>query len=313
MWTGRAPSDLAFGSKPAFIIVSIASLLLVTGCPGGTNLRGPGPKVNQRLRTETVMMMENGQVEIDSVPGQTYRGRTYRPPGAPEPVLGTFSMHNASTHDVTVVAVDGRQVSELRLTVVADDSRHSMSIDGHEERESARGSLVGRTIHQRREAGGTASTLEGDTPTPEQQKALDELDPIESDDEQYPSRSVKPGYAWTVTDRAVLQRILGGQMRVATGSMAMSFEQFVSFQVQPCALVKTSLNVSGSMPGDDGTDTGFTLVLEGSSHRSLESGYDLSTTLSGTLTLSRKDLVDGTPVKVRITGPVTLEGTTSLL
>ncbi len=92
--------------------------------------------------------------------------------------------------------------------------------------------------------------------------------------------------------------------------MAMTFERLVSFQVQPCALIRTVIDMDGSMPGDDGTAVRIKLTTEGSSHRSLESGLDLSETSSGSLALLKTIRVDGTPVRVNIVGPITIESTT---
>ena len=304
----RSRGTIAPRSLLALLVVS---LLVLTGCTGRTKLRGPDPKVNQSFRTETVLVMDNGQVEIDSTNARTNRGRRYAPPGTPEPVRGTYSMREATTLDVTFLAVDGRQVVERRVKVVSDESRHTMSFDGSPEEDWTQGPLVGRTVLQRFADGFTKSTLEGEVPTLEQETALAELDPIVNDDEVYPRRSVKPGFAWTITDQAVLQRILGDRRtKVTKGSMAMTFERLVSFQVQPCALIRTVIDMDGSMPGDDGTDVGIKLKTEGLSHRSLESGHDLSETASGSLALSRTIRVDGTPVRVKIVGPITVESTT---
>ena len=313
MRSQRKPSGGLVASR-SLLSLLVVSLLGLTGCTGRTKLRGPAPKVNQSFRTETVMVMDNGQVEIDSTIARTYRGRRYAPPGTPEPVRGSYSMREATTLDVTILAVDGRQVVERRVKVASDESRHTMSFDGSPEEDWTQGSLVGRTVLQRFADGFTKSTLEGEEPTLEQETALAELEPIVNDDEVYPRRSVKPGFAWTITDQAVLQRILGDRRtKVTKGSMAMTFERLVSFQVQPCALIRTVIDMDGSMPGDDGTNVGIKLKTDGLSHRSLETGYDLSETSSGTVTLSKTLRVDGEAVRVKIAGPITVESTTKPL
>lgn len=310
MRSQRKPSGGLVATR-SLLALLVVSLLGLTSCTGRAKLRGPAPKVNQSFRTETVMLMENGQIEIDSATSRTYRGRRYAPPGAPAPVRGTYSMNASTTLEITILAVEDRQVVERRVKVVADDRRDTMSFDGSPEGSSERGPLVGRTVLQRLTDGFTKSTLEGDDPTPEQEAALADLDPIVSDDEVYPRRSVKPGHAWTVTDRAVLQKVLGDhKTKVTTGSMALTFERIVSFQVQPCALIRTVVDMDGSMQGDDGTDVGIKLKTEGLSHRSLDTGYDLSETSSGSLALSKTIRVDGTPVRVKIVGPITTESTT---
>jgi hypothetical protein len=273
-------------------------LAFLAGCSSGPpqDLRGPGPQKGQTFREEFTVAMKNGKIVIHA---------------AGERVEGSFDSTATLVEDNEILEVDGRQVTKQQTTFVTDESSESIVIAGEKDGKTERGSLMGEKVLRERKDGRWKNTLVGKEPTAEQKKELDSLDPLENNDELTPEGKVKPGHTWKV-DAARMHKFMGPRFTGLSGDASMTFEKTTTLDGESCALIKVTMNVKGKILDDENNEVTAEISASGPTYRSLKSGHDLKTSLSGTAKLTGTIVADGQKLQTEIHGPITVEGTTTL-
>jgi hypothetical protein len=273
-------------------------LTALAGCSSGEpqDLRGPGPQKGQAFRSETKVVLTNGTVVVHA--------------GA-ERLEGACSMTMTNIEDDEILAVEGRQVTKQRTTVITDDISRSVQIDGEKDSGTERGPLVGEKILCERKDGKWKNALIGKEPTEKQKKELKFFDPAENKDELYPEGKVKPGHTWKV-DAAHLRKLLSPRCTALFGEASITFVRTTTLDGESCAVIYLSMNIKGRLLDDDNNEASITLIVKGPEYRSLGSGYNVKSSLSGTIRMTRTVVVEGERVPMWMSGPVTIETVTKL-
>jgi hypothetical protein len=145
-----------------------------------------------------------------------------------------------------------------------------------------------------------------------QEQALQDFAIPECDDDIYPEELVKPGHRWNV-NAAKLRRVMGGNAQVESGQWQRKFEKTLTVKGETCSRVADELNLRAKVPDGQGGWATVELRGTGDTLRSLKGGFDISSSLTGTMTMSSTSTVDpqGTgeavTVDTTISGPVTIE------
>jgi hypothetical protein len=284
----RTLSSLAAGA--AALLVAALS-----GCAGPPQvLRGPPPQEGETSRTETRTTVKNGKVVMHA---------------GVERAEGTWSMTSTLVEDDEILEVDGLQVTKLQTTVVTDVYSESIKVQGENHDTSESGPLAGETVLRQRLDGKWKNTLLGKAPTAKQQKELDALPNHENNDDLLPEGPVKPGFSWELkADR--LRRHIGARCTSLTGEAKMTFVRTTKVNGESCLQIDVVVDVKGKMLDDDGNEMEIEKKVKGTEYRSLKTGYEVKTTLSGTMKASGTVGSGGQRVKVEMSGPVTIETAT---
>jgi hypothetical protein len=286
----RLLSSLTTGAGALLVAVAL------TGCSAGPPqlLRGPARQKGEASRTEFRMTLKNGKIVLR---------------GGGQSTEGTWSMTSTAVEDDEFLEVEGRQVTKLRTTVLTDDYSESMKIEGETQNKSEPGPLLGETILRQRLGGKWKNTLVGKDPTPKQQKELDALPERENDDDLLPEDPVKPGYTWKL-DATRLRKHFGSSCTGLTGESKKTFVRTTTFGGEECLLIDIVMDVKGKMLDDDNNELDVELKAKGSAHQSLRTGYDVRTTMTGTMKMSGTVLENGQRVHIEMSGEVTIETST---
>lgn len=275
-----------------------AVALLLAGCsePRSSGLRGPSPKKGQEFRTESTFRIDDGKMVVRA--GETT-------------IEGLFSMTTAEVEEGRVLSVRNREIEKEEVTIVLDDTDTSFLFEGERKTEKERGALVGKRILKTRVDGKTKSTLVGESATPEQEEALKSLDALDSDSYLYPETSVPPGHKWQV-DAVHLKRYFGLESEDVQGDVSMTYEGTEDRNGDPCAVIAVSLEASWTETDENRQVRKVRLKGTGRTLRSMRKGWDVESTLSGTITISATEVEEGEPIQLDMSGPVTLESRTTV-
>jgi hypothetical protein len=219
---------------------------------------------------------------------------------------GTCDLTITNVEDDEILEVEGRQVTKQQTTVITDDRSESIQVGGEQDSHTERGPLVGEKILRERKNGKWKNTLVGKQPTPKQQKELDFLGPLENQDDLYPEGKVEPGHTWKV-DPAHLRKLLGPGCTELSGEASMTFVRTTTLDGESCALINLSMNIKGKMLDDNNNEANIELTVKGPEYRSLRSGYNIKSSLSGTMKLTGTVVEGGQRVQMEMSGPVTVE------
>lgn len=286
------------GLRRFFVGCLTAVVVLQIGCsePQPSGLRGPAPKKGQEFRTESTFRIDDGKMIVRA--GDTT-------------IEGVFSMATAEVEEGRILSVKGGEVEKEEVTIVLDDTDITFFYDGERKTEKERGALVGKRVLRRKADGKTKSTLVGESATPEQEAALDSLDPLDSDAYLYPETLVPPGHKWHV-DAVHLKRYLGLESEEVTGDVSMTYEGPESRDGEQCAVIVVAVNARWTER--EGSEQVRKVHLEGNGRtlRSMRTGWDIDSTLSGTMTISATEVQEGEAVQLVMSGPVTLESRTTV-
>jgi hypothetical protein len=278
-------------------LLVVAALIGLVGCSAGPpqDLRGPARQKGQAFRTEMKLVMTKGKLVMGA---------------GIQREEGTCDMTMTVVEDDEILEVQGRQVTKQQTTVITDD--RSMRVDGEKVPGPERGDLlVGEKILRERKDGKWKNTLVGKQPTTEQQKELHALGPLENTDDLYPEGKVKPGHTWKV-DPAHLRKLLGPGCTEVSGEASMTFERTTTLDGEACALINLSMNIKGKMLDEDNTEANIELTVKGPEYRSIRSGYNIKSSLSGTMKLSGTIVEGGQRIQMEMSGPVTIETITKM-
>lgn len=275
-------------------VVLIASVFAaLTGCAGSLpqELRGPGPQKGQTVHTETKIRFNHGQIVV-----RAGRQRTE----------GTCEFSMTTVEDTELLEVDGRQVTKLQSTISTDENSHAMQIEDKKDSGTDRGPLMGEKILRERVDGKWKNTLVGKEPTAKQKRELEFLAPLENEDELFPEGKVKPGHTWKA-DAARLRKFFGSRFTALSGDSSMTFERTANLNGEYCALIILTLNLKGKVLDEKNNELNFELTAKGPTYRSLTSGYDVNSWLSGSMKLTGTVTSGGQRVQAEMVGPVTVE------
>jgi len=170
--------------------------------------------------------------------------------------------------------------------------------------------LQGLPVIVEKKDGKWTATLEKGEPTPQQKIVLDGLTKNRGEDEDraiYGDVPRKPGDKWVV-DLAKLPSF--GEVIEPKGSFSIEFVEVKEIQGTSCAVLKSTMDLSGKMTQEGGEST-MTIKMKGDVivHRSLADLIDLESKTSVTMDM---DGMGRPGMKMRIAGPVTITRTATL-
>jgi hypothetical protein len=281
-----------------FCVGCVAAVVLFAGCSGPrpSGLRGPAPKKGQEFRTESTFRIDDGKIVVRA--GDTT-------------IEGVFSLSTAEVEEGRILSVREREIEKEEVTIVLDDTDVAFLFDGERKTEKERGALVGKRILKRRVDGKTMSTLVGESATPEQEAALNSLDALDSDAYLYPDTSVPPGHRWRV-DAVHLKRYFGLESQEVAGDVSMTYAGTESRNGEPCAVIAVALKASWRETDENRQVRKVELDGNGRTYRSMKTGWDIESTLSGAMTITATEVEEGESVQTVMSGPVTLESRSTI-
>lgn len=268
-----------------------------TGCSFGPpeNLRGPTREVGQVYHTEMKLTMTDGTITVMAGGGVSESGR--------------IDITSRGEYEDEVRAVTGGRVTGLRTRFLAEQDTQTVRLGGQTDARTEDSPLAGETVDADLTDGAWKNRLVGKAPTDRQAADLATLPPPQSSADWYPDGKVRRGHAWEV-DARQLSRLFGTGLRIDAGSWRLTFEKAVTVDGARCARIAEAIDVTGRMRDDRGESVAFSLEVTGTSLRSLEGGFDLSTCLTGTMTMTGTVSEGGRESEVTIRGPVAVESKT---
>jgi hypothetical protein len=274
-------------------LLVVGALVALAGCSAGPpqDLRGPGRKKGEAFRSETKIVVKNGKMVMRTA-GQKQEG--------------TCDQTHLNVEDDQILEVEGGQVTKMETTVVSDETKTSVRVDGQNDDFTERGPLVGEKILRECHGDKWSNTLVGKQPNNKQQFELKMLGPVENSADLYPKGQVKPGHSWTI-EPARLRKLFGPTLTDLSGSASMTFVKTTSLDGEPCALINFTMNIKGKSLEEDNSESTVELNVKGPAYRSLRAGYTIKSSLSGTMKKSGTVVEQGQRLQVEISGPVTIE------
>lgn len=278
--------------------VSIA-IAFFTGCTSlpqpqetqGHDLRGPVRAMGSVVRSEMSFQFPEGNILI-TVGDQTVQGR--------------MEMRGQQVLENEVLRAAGPQMGKVKVRYAEDTLDIARIFCGKKSSELEKGPLHGRTVVGDQSAGAWRFHLAEGKPSRDQTIALEELAGGFGAD-IYPARPVRVGESWPV-DPASVKRWLGHDLLRSTGKAQMTLREITTHAGERCARLELEIDVAGTLKDALGNELEISMGLQGTLYRSLETHTDLSGQMSGLMILEGTVTDDGTPVGVKITGPITVEG-----
>lgn len=259
------------------------------------DLRGPAPKAGAVTVHRTVFKIKNADVKL-SVAGMK---------------LDAKQTLTATEEDqVKVLAVDGRQATKVQTKVTKEQVETSTNLGGMPMDDKKAGDLQGEVIlSERIGAGKWKHSLVDNKPTAKQKKELDKRVGPENEDDLYPAGKVKVGHTWTV-DASALQRIFGGSITDLKGKIKMKFVRTEEVDGELCAVIESAGMIKGVAKEDEG-DLEVEMDMKGTTWRSVKTALDVKDKAEGTMKMSGKLEMDGVKVDLALSGPFTIDSTTT--
>jgi hypothetical protein len=260
------------------------------------DLRGPAPVKGQVYHSKSTFRVKNADVTV-SAGGNTLKLKQ--------------TMTVTSEEEERVLAVDGRNVTRSQARVIKDRVATVTDFAGQKEKHEETGELEGQVIVSTRIGDGTwKHSLVDEKPSEKQKKELDKRLGPENDDELFPEGKVKVGHTWEV-DAAGMKKFFGNTFTDVKGKLKQRFVKVEDVGGEACAVVETTGPVTAVMKEEDG-DLKVAMTLKATGWRSVKTGVEVKGKFEGTIKLSGKQKVDGTPADVTIEGPISGDGTTVL-
>ena len=284
---------------------SLLGLALLVGCDDSLDLKGLRRTAGERVRHEISFSMHDG---ILSIPTPEGIGRN------------SVGIKTQVVEDVEVLAAaKGKPTKYLQqvvsnLTVMSavggDEVVHDPlenELVLHELRNGTwRQSLVRRT--------GMVNPPGGLAPkaaTADQQVALKESQSFEAEDPVAPPGDVAVGDVWTLKNAAIA-RLLGPQISEPSGTATLTFAKVADFDGEKCARIEVTVDASGRMPGLGDQTLTVALEASGTIYRSLATGLDRHSRITGKMTCSAASGNAGA-ARVKLEGPVVMEMSSRLI
>ncbi|MCI0651239.1 MAG: hypothetical protein L0Z55_05090 [Planctomycetes bacterium] len=285
----------------AVLLVSILGIIQA-GCErasdgqGAYDLRGPGPRVGMRIRTDAKFKMN--ELAASATAGQ---GRM---------VNGKMSAIVRNTEDHEILSVIARDVTRYTQAILLDLTEHESEFAGKVANEAKHGSLEGHVVQHEWRQGAWSKTLAAGNATPDQKKELANLQSWQSEDDIYPAEPVKPGHSWHV-DSGHLMRYFGHEFLSISGECSMTFMRIESHDKEDCALISSTFQFTGKMLDDDNNELEIEAGGTMDALRSLATGLDVLTTGRGQVKIRGSMALFAAPVAFEARGPFTVETTAS--
>ncbi len=276
------------------VLIAAALLQACATAPPQTttyDLRGPVRTAGSVMRSEMRFGFPEGNVLI------TFGDQT---------VQGRMEMRGRQVLEHELVSTDGVQPRRVKLHYAEDTLAITRVFGGKEDVETEKGPLHGLTVVGDKSAARWQFHLAEGKPSKEQSLALDEL-AGGFEDELWPARAVRVGESWTV-DAAAAKRWLGHDLLRSTGQAKLTLRDITQHGGERCARLELHIDARGAIKDPAGNQMEISMVLEGTLYRSLATHAMVSGQLGGLMILEGSVMEEGTPVAVKISGPVTVDG-----
>ena len=255
------------------------------------DLKGPAPQPGQAYRDESTFTLTGGRAVFTTAG----RSETVR-----------ADIRGESIYEEQFLAVEADRVTRTRIRVLKERDVWTIGPSGSADPRPIHGSLEGATVEGTRAADGWKFQLVGKTPTAEQLADLRLFScPLTAAD-WLPAGPVAPGRTWDV-DPSRLEWRLGGAVRIDAGTWKITFDGMTTDAAGPCAVLSEKVQVRGTIRDDQGPPLRFELTATGSTRRLIDQAFNLSSRLTGTLTLSGSIQDEGQEGQLNIIGPFTVE------
>lgn len=257
------------------------------------NLRGDGPTVGRKSRSVGTLAMTGGTLTA-TAGGQTERC--------------TIDQRSEFEEEEEVLAVNGDRETKLRTRIVREQHTNTVRDGGPPDTHTETGSLVGREVESEFADGKWAHRLLGMAATAKQ--ATDAANfpaPITVAD-FFPAGEVRPGVQKEL-DAKFLARHLGPNAKVESGSWRLTFVGSSTSNGVVTAHLQEQVEVTGTMTDPEHGTEHATIRVTGTTTLSLGKTRRQTTRWNGTMTSTRNVTEQGQRVEIRITGPISLEGT----
>ena len=245
---------------------------------------------NSRWREERIMTAPALKLSVDL--------------GTEKDVRGTMSMLSRQLIHIDVISE-----KDLRLKFVQNETNSEVDFGKDRSRHTTTLPLDGKTVlTERIEEGRWAARLDSKRrPTPEESAALYSLTYLWAEG-LYPDREVEIGESWTV-DASELKNLLGSDFSRPEGELRFTLARIVDFEGQECAKItgkgrlrSQTKNLGSDSPGPRRQPSRQRWISRSRSTGRLNSPWDLSVKMSGTLELSNEK--DETALRYRASSPI---------
>lgn len=224
--------------------------------------------------------------------------------------------NKSETRRVEVLAMDGIQPVDARITILESEDIMTMTANGQViQQEENPSPLVGRTVRVRRNGDRPDADynfeLIGGTPSSEQIAAMEELAPDRDPAAAFPTEPIPVGHTWQI-DGAKFREMLDMKDENVSGQATLTLLEVKTVDGHDIATVDLQLSIEGSAADQaDGQFQGtMQMRLSGTIRRNISLSIDEQVSLDGTLTIEGQ-LLDGTNVvgTINATGPMALRQT----
>lgn len=228
-------------------------------------------------------------------------------------IRSKVSETTTTEYEITVLAVEGRQITKVKTRLVKDATETVDTTDGETNTDTEPSPLEGETVLG--EFGGTrkwTNTLAGGgKPDDKQRKKLAEFTGPENDDALYPEGKVKVGHTWDAEGSALVNYFDLSFSNIK-GKLKQTFVRVEDVDGEPCAVVETTGTLTAKAKTDEGVLDLTMDLTKRTVWRSLKTGVDVRDRSTGRLKYAGKLEVDGQKVDYTLEGPFESGGTTKL-
>lgn len=253
----------------------------------GYNLRGPGLKVGDTVRSETVTKMTDGTMDINAGTFQ---------------LAGKTNLTANNITETTILKMEDGKVTKVQVRFVSDSQEQIVEMMGQRNSNNTTGPLNGKTIIGTQEDGAWKFEMEEGTANREQQARLQEMGREYRFTDRaavaYPDRKVKIGESWDV-DASELHSHFGGAEK-PQGKLTYTLDKVEEVDGEKLAYITVVMDFSAKMTGEgEGT---MSMKGKGPLIRSLKSFLDKSSEVIGTMQMEMSQ----DEVKMVMKGPMTV-------
>jgi WD40 repeat protein len=255
------------------------------------DLRGLGPDVGAVYRDERKLAMTNATITVTGT-------------GVSE--TGQIDLLLEAVDEEEILAVANGHITKSRLKVLSEQRTQTIRVQGQTDKHTEPAPLQGETIEFEKVGEDWKRTLVGKVPNAKQADDLKYFPPPESIADWFPAEPVSPGHSWTV-DVNKLRKFFGTSAQIDSGRWKMKFDKVIQKDGKPHVQIADELEISGKFKDEKKGDVEFDWKAAGVTHLPLDPGGVVTVQLSGTMTMSAEVTESGMRLKLKITGPKTLE------
>lgn len=262
--------------------------LASTASAAGYNLRGPGPKIGETIRSESETTMTDGTMDIKSGTFQ---------------LAGKTDMTLRNVTETTILEMDGDTVTKVQLSFISDVQEQVVEMMGQRNNNVSESPLHGEKVIGTYADGAWSFELAEGDPTPQQLLRLRTLAEnyryVNKTAIVYPDREVELGESWEVDASQLYSHV--GVALAPSGKVIYTLEKVEEVDGEPLAHLRVVLDYSASMASE--TNAMMVMKGEGPLVRSLSSHLDKSSNLKGTMTITMSESEE---VEVSMTGAMSV-------